>query len=150
MKMLKDILAAVVIVALAGVVIHDHGPFQRPPAGPPAPAPAPTPAPAPVPVPGPGVSGQALGRAYAPLLLASYGEAWLAAARTLEEGKPVAAAQQTLQDTWKAARVQAFTEHVVPSFALVLPEGAEPASPEKRAEVVKLWRDFAHGLTVTP
>jgi hypothetical protein len=97
----------------------------------------------------PTVSGQALGRAYAPLLLASYSDAWLAAAKALEEGKPVAEAQKTLQDTWKEARVKAFTNHVASSFALILPEGAEPATPEQRTEVVKLWRDFARGLTAT-
>jgi hypothetical protein len=99
-----------------------------------------------VPVPVAATDGQALGKAYAPLLLVSYSEAWLAAARVLEEGKPVADAQQTLQETWKEARVKAFTNHVGSSFALILPEGAEPTTPEKRAEVVKLWRDFARGL----
>ena len=102
--------------------------------------------PVPAPSPVPAVNGQVLGRAYAPLLLASYGDAWLAAAQTLEEGKSVAEAQKTLQDTWKDARVKAFTDHVAPSFGLILSEGAEPSTPEKRAQVVELWRDFARGL----
>jgi hypothetical protein len=131
MKTLKDIVTPLVVLVLAGVVIFDHLAHRQ----------APTPPLAPT------VNGQALGRAYAPLLLASYSDAWLAAAQTLEDGKPVAEAQKTLQDTWKDARVKAFTNHVGSRFALVLPEGAEPTTAAQRAEVVKLWRDFAHGLT---
>ena len=131
MKTLKDLLTPLAVLVLAGVVGFDHLAHRQ----------APTPPPVPT------VNGQALGRAYAPLLLASYSDAWLAAAQTLEDGKPVAEAQKTLQDTWKDARVKAFTNHVGSSFARVLPEGAEPTTPEQRAEVVKLWRDFARGLT---
>jgi hypothetical protein len=130
MKTLKDILTPLVILVLAGVVLFDHLAYHRAPAPPPVPT----------------VDGQALGRVYAPQLLASYSEAWLAAAKTLEEGKPVAEAQKSLQDTWKDARARAFTSQVGSSFALILPEGEEPATPEKRAQVVKLWRDFALGL----
>jgi hypothetical protein len=133
MKTLKDILTPLVVLVLAGVVLFDHLGHR----------PAPTPPPAPT------VNGRALGKAYAPLLLASYSDAWLAAAKTLEDGKPVAEAQKILQDTWKDARVKAFTNHVGSKFALILAEGAEPATPEQRAEVVKLWRDFARGLTAT-
>jgi hypothetical protein len=133
MKTLKDILTPLVVLVLAGVVLFDHLTYHR----------APTPPPVPT------VNGQALGRAYAPLLLASYSEAWLAAAKTLEEGKPVAEAQKALQDTWKDARVKAFTNEVGSSFARILPEGEEPTTSEKRAEVVKLWRDFARGLTAS-
>jgi hypothetical protein len=79
-------------------------------------------------------------------LLATYADAWLAAAKTLEEGKPIAEAQKTLQDAWKAARVKAFSEDVAPVFAVVLPEGTEPTSPDKRAQVIDLWRSFAKGL----
>jgi hypothetical protein len=133
MKTIKDVVAVVLILVLGGVVLFDRL--------------APRQAPAPLPV--PAVSGQVLGRAYAPLFLASYSDAWLAAARVLEEGKPVAEAQKTLQETWKDARVKAFTNHVGSSFALVLPAGAEPTTPEKRAQVVKLWRDFARGLAAS-
>jgi hypothetical protein len=133
MKTIKDILTPLAVLVLAGVVALEHLAHRQ----------APTPPPVPT------VSGQALGRAYAPLLLASYSDAWLAAAQALEEGKPVAEAQKTLQETWKDARVKAFTNHVGSSFARVLPEGAEPTTPEQRAEVVKLWRDFARGLTAT-
>jgi hypothetical protein len=130
MKPLKDFLMPALIVALGAIVVLDHASPRRPPASPAVPA----------------VSGQALGAVYAPMLVASYSDAWMAAARTLEEGKPVALAQQTLQETWKGARAKAFTEHVTPSFSLVLPEGTEPATDQQRAQVVALWRGFARGL----
>jgi hypothetical protein len=130
MKTLKEILTPVAILILAAVVLFDRL------------VPPHVPAPAPVPA----VDGRVLGKAYAPVLLSTYSDAWLAAARTLEEGKPVAEAQKTLQDTWKDARIKAFTDHVASSFALILPEGAEPSTPEKRAQVVEIWRDFARGL----
>jgi hypothetical protein len=133
MKTIKDILTPLAVLVLAGVVAFEHLAHRQ----------APTPPPVPT------VNGQALGRAYAPMLLASYSDAWLAAAKALEEGKPVAEAQKALQEAWKDARVKAFTNHVGSSFARVLPEGAEPTTPEQRAEVVKLWRDFARGLAAT-
>jgi hypothetical protein len=94
--------------------------------------------------------GEVLGRAYAPRFLASYGDAWLAAARALEEGKTVAEAQQALQETWRHARTKAFGDHVAPGFAAVLGEGTEPGTPEQRARVVAFWRSFARGLTAGP
>jgi hypothetical protein len=138
MKMWRSILTPVSMLILAVALFVDHRI--------PRPVPAPAPVPTPVVVPVPTVNGQVLGRAYAPLLLASYSDAWLAAARTLEAGKSVAEAEKTLQDTCKNARVRAFTEHVAPSFGLILPEGSEPSTPEKRAQVVELWREFALGL----
>jgi len=130
MKTFKEYLTPLSVLVFTVVAFIDHR-IQRP-----VPAPSPVPA----------VAGQVLGRTYAPLLLSSYGDAWLAAAQTLEEGKSVAEAQKTLQETWKDARVKSFTDHVAPSFGLILAEGAEPSTPEKRAQVVKLWRDFAGGL----
>jgi hypothetical protein len=134
MKTFKDILTPVSIVILCGVVLFDHM------------VPHKVTAPVPAHVPAPAVDGLAVGRAYAPVLLATYADAWSAAAKSLEEGGSVAGAQKTFQDTWKDARVKAFTDHVAASFALVLPEGAEPSTPEKRAQVVALWREFASGL----
>jgi hypothetical protein len=90
--------------------------------------------------------GVALGRSYAPVLASTYGDGWTAAADSLEKGGTVGDAQKALQDTWRDARERAFAARAVPAFARVLPEGAEPSTPEKRAEVVKLWRDFARGL----
>jgi hypothetical protein len=130
MKTLKELLSPLSFLLLAGVVVFDHLAPNRAPAPPPVPV----------------VDGRVLGKTYAPILLASYADAWLAAAKTLEEGKSVSEAQKALQDTWKDERVKAFTDHVAASFALVLPEGAEPSTPEKRTEVVELWRDFARGL----
>jgi hypothetical protein len=130
MKTLKETLAPASILILAGVALFDHvAPYW-------VPAHAPEHS----------IDGVALGKAYAPVLLSTYGDAWQAAAKTLEEGKPVAEAQKTLQETWKDARVKAFKDHIASSFALVLPEGTEPTTPEKRAQVVKLWRAFAQGL----
>ncbi len=130
MKTVKELLTPVSILTLAGVLLFDHL----------------VPRPVPKPPPAPTINGQVLGRAYAPVLLSSYGDAWLAAAKTLEAGKSVAEAQKSLQDTWQAARVKAFTDHVASSFSLILPEGTEPTTPQKRAQVVALWRDFARGL----
>ncbi len=132
MKTIKEFLMPLALVLLAGVVLYDHI-FARPVS-------------APHPSPPATVNGSTLGKAFAPILLATYSDAWLAAARTLEAGKPVAEAQTALQSTWKDERVKAFTDHVSPSFTQVLPEGTEPTTPEKRAEVVRLWRAFAQGL----
>jgi hypothetical protein len=115
-------------VILAAVAVYDHLAPRR----------------AAVPV--PAVDGVALGKAYAPALAATYGDAWMAAAQALEDGKPVAEAQKALQETWKDGRVKAFTNQVAPGFARVLPEGTEPSSPQQRAQVVALWRAFAQGL----
>jgi hypothetical protein len=132
-KNVKDLLTPVSILILAGVLLFDHL----------VPRPVPTPAPVPT------VNGRVLGKAYAPILLSTYGDAWLAAAKTLEDGKSVAEAQKSLQDSWQNARVKAFTDHVASSFCLILPEGTEPTTPQKRAQVVELWRDFARGLKGT-
>jgi hypothetical protein len=88
----------------------------------------------------------ALGRAYAPRLVDTYAEGWLAAAKAIEEGKPVVEAQKALQETWKDARAKVFAAEVQPGLSLVLPEGTEPADPRKRSEVAGLWRAFARGL----
>src|SRR4051812_9408533 len=128
MKTLKDALMPVAMLLLTATVLYDH--FSPRHVAPPTPT----------------VNGTALGKTYGPVLLSTYADAWLAAAKVLEEGKPIAEAQKTLQETWKAARVKAFTEDVTPVFSVVLPEGTEPTSPDKRAQVVELWRSFARGL----
>jgi hypothetical protein len=130
MQALKKFLTPVSILILSGVALFDHlGPHR-----------------ASAPMPASSVDGVVLGKAYAPALVSTYGDAWMAAAKALEDGKPIAEAQKALQDTWKDARIKAFTSQVAPSFARVLPEGAEPSAPQKRAEVVELWRSFARGL----
>jgi hypothetical protein len=130
MKTFKEYLTPLSVLIFTVVAFIDHRIQRRVP--PPSPVPA--------------VTGNVLGKTYAPLLLASYSDAWLAAAQTLEKGNSVAEAQKTLQETWKAARVKSFTDHVAPSFGLIIAEGAEPSTPKKRAQVVALWRDFARGL----
>jgi hypothetical protein len=90
--------------------------------------------------------GVALGRAYAPVLASTYGEAWQAAAKAVAEGKTIADAQKVVQDTWRESRERAFAAKVAPAFSRVLPEGAEPATPEKRAEVARMFHDFGAGL----
>ena len=94
MKALKEALTPLAILLLAGVVVYDHVVTR------PAVAPAPA------------VNGTALGKTYAPALLASYADAWTAAAKVLEDGKPIAEAQKTLQETWKEALIKAFTAEV--------------------------------------
>jgi hypothetical protein len=92
------------------------------------------------------IDGVALGRAYAPVLSSTYADAWVAAAKSLEQGKSVSEAQRTLQARWTEARVKAFRSRVQPVLSLVLPEGAEPSSAAERSRVVALWRSFARGL----
>jgi hypothetical protein len=128
MKTFKDYLTPASILVLAGVLLFNHVTAH--------PAPSPSPA----------VNGVALGRSFAPVLASTYADGWLAAAKVLEDGRPVADAQKALQDTWKEGRTKAFLADVVPGFSVVLPEGAEPSSPERRAQVVELWRSFAKGL----
>src|SRR3954447_9626222 len=102
MKMFKDLLMPVSIKVLAAVVLFDRlGPQL-----------VPTPGSSSVSASVPTVNGLVLGKAYAPVLLATYGDAWVTAARKVEEGKPVAEAKQALQDAWNANRVKAFNDHV--------------------------------------
>jgi hypothetical protein len=99
-------------------------------------------------VPGPGsaVDGAMLGRAYAPVVVATLSDAWNAAADALGRGQTVAQAQAALQQNWQAGRTKAFAASVAPEFAKVLPEGSEPKDDAQRAAVVALWRAFAKGL----
>lgn len=117
------------VFALAGVLLYSH---MYPNA---APGPADR-----------TVNGVALGKSYTPTLAGTYATAWEAAAKTLEDGKTVADAQKSLQESWQAERIAAFKKDVEPGFSLVLPAGTEPTDPAKRAAVVSLWRDFAKGL----
>jgi hypothetical protein len=94
----------------------------------------------------PVASGEALGKAYAKSLAATYADGWDAAALALERGGSVPEAQKALQRTWTERRVKAFDAEVKPVFARVLPEGTEPAEVAKRSQVVALWRSFARGL----
>jgi hypothetical protein len=128
MKTLKDAVNPLVMLILTATILYDRFVPRN------------------VPAPTPTVNAVALGKTYGPVVLSTYADAWLAAAKTLEEGKTVAEAQKSLQETWKAGRVKAFTTEVAPVFAVVLPEGTEPTSTDKRAQVVELWRSFAKGL----
>ena len=122
------LLTPLAVLVLAGVVAYDHlAPGPRPPRRRRSTA-------------------RRLGRSFAPAAASNLGDGWLAAADALEQGKTVADAQAALQAAWQDARIKAFAAKVAPEFARVLPEGAEPTDPAKRAEVVKLWRDFAAGL----
>jgi hypothetical protein len=125
---IQTVLTPLVVLMIGGVVAYDHLPPRSSTAAPAA------------------VDGKALGRAYAPMVAASLSEGWLAAADALEQGKAVPEAQAALHSAWQAARTRAFSARVVPEFSRVLPEGAEPTDPVTRAEVVRLWRDFASGL----
>jgi hypothetical protein len=104
------------------------------------------PAPASPPAPAAAVDAAALGKAYVPILGATYGEAWQAAGNTVADGGTIADAQKVVQETWRDARERAFAARITPAFARVLPEGAEPATPEKRAEVARMFHDFGAGL----
>lgn len=126
---LREFLTPLMVLALAGVVAHDH----LVPHG----AAVVTPA---------AVDGKAVGRKFAGSVAVAFGDAWAAAADALEAGKSMADAQSCLQAKWRAARADAFAAQVTPEFAKVLGEGAEPADHAGRAAVVKLWRDFAAGL----
>jgi hypothetical protein len=92
------------------------------------------------------VDGKSLGRAYAPVVASCLGDAWLAAADSLERGESMEQAQAALQVAWRVSRARSFAGSVAPVFAGVLPAGTEPTDPARRAEVVRLWRAFASGL----
>ena len=127
-KAFKNVATPAALLLMAGLIVHDRltvaegGSTGRP------------------------VDGAALGRAYAPVLASTYADAWLAAARSIEEGTSVAEAQRVLQTRWSVARIKAFRTQVQPGFSLELPEGTEPAGPTQRARVAVLWRAFAAGL----
>lgn len=106
------------------------------------PSPPPNPPPGPLPV----TDGVALGRSFAPILGSTYGDAWLAAAQALEQGKTVQECQKILQAQWQDSRSREFTKYVTPAFASLLPEGSEPSDAAKRAQVIAFWRDFGQGL----
>jgi len=127
-SMFRDFLTPVIVLLMGGVIAYDHFAAR----GPSAPTPL--------------VDGRALGRSFAPAAASALGDGWKAAADALEKGKSVGESQSALQDAWKDARIRAFSARVAPEFSRVLTEGAEPTDPVKRAEVVKLWRDFASGL----
>ena len=128
-KALRDFATPVALMVVAGVLLFVH--YSGP--GPP-------------PTPDATVNGAALGRAFAPKLVAGYAEAWVAAAKVIEDGGTVAAAQGVLRDAWLKSRNDAFTTEVEPGFAIVLPAGTEPADAAKRRQVALLWRSFASGL----
>ena len=124
----RDYLTPISVAFLAGVVAYDHLKTSLPP-GPPT-----------------IVDGEKMGRAYAPTLASALSEGWTAAAEAVESGRSVAEAQDAMQAAFKAARVRSFSATVAPAFARVLPEGSEPKDDVQRAEVARLWRDFATGL----
>jgi hypothetical protein len=125
---IQSILTPLAVVLLSAVVVNDHLGSLVPSA------------------PQPAVNGKALGRHFAPSVASNLGDAWLAAADALEQGKTVSEAQAALQLAWQDARIKAFSSQVAPEFVKVLPEGQEPSDSAHRGEVVKLWRDFAAGL----
>lgn len=127
-QFLREYLTPLCVVALAAVVAYDHLAAPRSPAAPAA------------------LDGRALGHSFAATVAPDLAVGWAAAADAIEQNKPMADAQAALQSAWQAARIKSFSARVAPGFALVLPEGTEPTDPAKRAEVVKLWRDFAAGL----
>ena len=131
MRAIKDYATPISVLIMAGVMLYDHL--------------APTNVTPVVPV-DPTVNGQTLGKEYGTALLASYADAWNAAATTLESGKTVAEAQKSLQDTWQEGRSKAFQAKVAPAFSQILPAGTEPADATKRTQVAQLWRAFATGL----
>ncbi len=124
----RDFLTPTLLLILGGVVVYDHLVPRESLVVPSA------------------VNGKALGRKFAGTVAASFGDAWSSAADVLEQGKPMADAQAAMQAMWQDGRAKAFSTQVAPEFSKVLGEGAEPTEPGKRAEVVKLWRDFASGL----
>ncbi len=124
----RDLVTPVLVLLMGGVIVYDHFVPRDPPDRPSL------------------VDGKALGRSFAPLAASTMAEGWIAAADAIEKGKSVAEAQAALQAAWKDARVKAFAAKAAPGLGVVLPEGAEPGDPAKRAEVAKLWRDFAAGL----
>ena len=92
------------------------------------------------------VNGRILGHQFKGPVASSFGDAWAEAATILEQGRTVGDAQAALQKHWQTERAKAFATLVAPEFSKVLPEGTEPATSAQRAEVVRLWRDFAVGL----
>jgi hypothetical protein len=103
-------------------------------------------APSPSPSPAPAVNGVKLGKAYAPQVLSTLADSWNAAADALAQGKSMAEAQATLQQSWQSARARAFVASVAPEFTKVIAEATEPKDAAQRAQVVSLWRDFAKGV----
>ena len=92
------------------------------------------------------VDSAALGRAYAPVVVATLADAWAKAADALVAGKTVAETQFILQENWKDGRTQVFHDRIAPGLAKFLPEGTEPKDDTQRAEVADAWRAFARGL----
>ena len=118
MRVFKDYLTPVSVLLLAGVIVFDHLSPRV------APSPEPT------------VNGETLGRAYSPILAATYATAWEAAAQEIEQGKPVAEAQQVFQSTWQDERSRHSNPRFSPASRLSFPKApnrpTRPSVPRSR------------------
>jgi hypothetical protein len=87
-----------------------------------------------------------LGKSFAPRLASALAEGFDAEAAALEAGKTVGEADLALKAAFHDARVKAFSDHVSPAFAAIVPPGSEPSDVATRKAFAKLHRDFARGL----
>ncbi len=90
--------------------------------------------------------GTKLGRSWGKSNNLAASKGFSAAADALEAGGKVGDADVALQTIFQAERRRAFADDAAPAFAALVPEGAEPKTPEIRTKYVKLYRDFAQGL----
>lgn len=89
----------------------------------------------------------ALGAEFAPMLAVALADGFEAGATVLEgPGGSVALGIEKQKEVAEAAKDRAFEAKVGPAFALIVPDGAEPTDQYKRAELARVWRDFARGL----
>jgi hypothetical protein len=90
--------------------------------------------------------GAKLGKAFGPQLAGALADGFETAATMIAAGTSVKDADEALKVKFQASRNAAFAANVGPTFAAIVPEGAEPTDAATRAAFVKIHRDFAKGL----
>jgi hypothetical protein len=89
-----------------------------------------------------------LGRTYTVNLGKVYASAWETGAASLEAGKPVSEALDSVRAAWDQDRGRLFNRFVAIEFDKIVPQGKADAdiTAADRAALSKAWRDFAAGL----
>jgi len=89
-----------------------------------------------------------LGKTYTGNLGKVYASAWEAGAASLDAGKPVSEALDSVRAAWDQDRGRLFNRFVSVEFDKIVPQGKADAdvTSAQRAELSKAWRSFAAGL----
>lgn len=98
------------------------------------------------PVPSPTPNAAALGRSYAPKLVAALAAGFEADADALHAGQSFGEADQALKKTFHDANAAAFEAHAGKALTALIPDKTEIKDQAQRAALEAFHRDFARGL----